>query len=741
MSRKNYARAVLLISFTFLTATAGAAPPDYTWLNQFAGFPEQVLRNAEPTGTGFVGSTGLRRVPMRFRAPDGSVECHVLIRYDNGQWTTTGDIGPATPGSDNCGSLSGSAPVLDVTPFRTSICIGGEFTNLGPDNLNYFACYNAAGQWQQIGGPGNGPNAPVQALAFDGNNVYLGGSFTSVNNATGTPTSARRIVRTDGINWDPLETDTVGTSDGVNGTVSAVLPTTSFVYAAVGTSLRRWSSGANDKWMDLGSSNTSATIRDIELNAGLIAASSSGATMWGGRAAGAVSEYSGGSMEWSAVGSSAGISTGFSKLAVANGFFHSTGDFTSIDPDARGVARLTALMEWEAVPDSAALGDSPEFLDLLQVGSNLCGVQQGVGINQQFFSRGIACNDGTRWRGLAQGIAGGVFDLIEYDGAVIAGGQIAAAGDSFVNFLAEYRDGVWGPLGGGLVFTNATPSAPGDVRAMAEYDGDLYVMGLFDQADGASAPGLARWNGQDWAAVGQGINSPGNTMLTWNNQLIMVGTTPAGDGPILSWDGTTLSEFPDLPGFRTPSAMAVYNGELIAAYRPSSAAGLARWTGTAWEAFGEPSVVFGGDITAMIVRDNSLYVGGTLIGRRSGQIFAEQVALWDGSNWSGLGDGLQGGFLGVNDLAFADDAIVATGSFENSGGTLTRQLAYYDGQEWFSLGAGLYGDVIGSVGRSLLLAGSTMYVGGTFEQAGDYWAENIAAFNLRLEGIFKNGFE
>lgn len=742
MSRKLTVPALLalLLCSLFTSPVALAAPPQFTWLNQFAGFPERVLQNAKPYGDGFVGSTGSRTIPMPFRAPDGSVECHVLIQYQNGEWSTTGDIGLAME-PDNCGFISGSGPIRDVTPFGTSICIGGSFTDLGPDDLDYFACYNQNGVWQQINGPGNGPNNIVEVLAYDGFNVYLGGSFTEVNRNETTPTSARRIVRTAGTSWETLDTDNAGTSEGVNSTVRAILPTNSAVYAGVGLSVRRWVSGANDKWSDLGSANT-GLVRDIELNGSLVAAISTGATSWGGRAAGAVSEYDGADMEWSAVGSSAGISTGFGGLAIAGGFFHATGNFTSIDPDARGVARLTVSGEWEAVPGSAVLDDFHQFLDLFQMQGDLCGVQQGLFPEQHFFSRGISCNDGNEWRGLAQGIQGEVLDIIKYNGAVVAGGKITAAGDTLLKYISEYRNGEWSQLGGGLEFTGATPSSPGQVSAMALYQGDLYALGLFNEADGASAPGLARWDGQDWHAVGEGIQSPGNIMLTWDGKLIIYGFTVSGDGPILSWDGSTFTELPALPSNRFPTAMAVYQGELIAAYRPGSSAAIARFTGTDWEPITNTGVQFGGDINALLPRGSTLYAGGSFVATLSGQRIADLVAKWDGTAWSGTGLGLQtSSFLGVEDLVFADDAVIAIGWFESSGATSMEKLAYFDGNSWYPLGPGLFKEFTGSTGRTLMVDGNTVYVGGLFEQAGNVWADNIGAFELAGRLVYKNGFE
>ena len=394
------------------------------------------------------------------------------------------------------------------------------------------------------------------------------------------------------------------------------------------------------------------------------------------------------------------------------------------------------------VPDSPALGAAPSFLDIFPLGADICGVQQGTGIDQTFFSRGVACNDGSRWRGLAQGINGEVLDILRYNGAIVAGGEFSAAGDQFMDFIAEYRDGRWQPVGDGLAFTGATPSAPGDVRAMAVYRGELYAMGLFNQADGASAFGLAAWNGQSWRSVGEGVNFPGSEMLVWDDKLVFTGTSISGKGPVLVWDGNTIEELPDLSS-RTPTALAVYRGELIAAYRPSTVSILVRLVGNQWEQITDPSVLFGlGEINAIAVKGGILYVGGDFRATRNGNLIGEQVARWNGTSWSGLGDGLQANFFGVEDLILAGDrGLVATGWFDTSGDTRVEKLAYFDGTRWYPLGPGLHNDVVGDTGRTLFWDNGTVYVGGLFDQAGNVWSENIGAFTLKTESILKSDFE
>lgn len=735
---------ILLGTMAGNSLPASAAAPEFEWLSLFAGEPEQRLGAVAATSDGFVGAIA-GSTPMPFRAANGSLECHTLMRYASGQWSSSGSI-PA-PGPDNCGLLSGSVPIRDVAPFNSSICIGGDFLDIDGTDKDYFACHTIAGTWLQINGPGNGPNAPVRVLASDNLNVYLGGSFTSVNDAAGS-ISARRIVRTDGVLWDPLYTDNAQTGEGVSSTVTGILLTASAVYAGVGSGVNRWVSGAADKWTALGSGNSGNPVNDIEINGTRVAAASSLSTTFGGWPAGAISEYDNGTMEWSAVGSSAGLNTGFGQLAIGQGFLVATGNFTAIDPDARGIARLNALGEWEAMDDAEALGfpSASSFTDLIQApGLGLCATHQGGLPDPLIQTRRIACNDGVHWRGLAQGVEGDVLDLLRYQGELVAAGRFGAAGDALVNYIARWNGSRWDSLGGGLRFSAASGANPGDVRAVATFNGDLYAMGLFNLADGNAAPGLARWNGSQWSSVGEGINLPGSIMLVWDGQLILQGTTPSGLGPILRWNGSQLSEFADLPGGAIPTAMGLYQNSLVAAYRDGGSARLARWNGSQWEPFAD-TVAFGRSINALAANGDDLYAGGTLVGSSvNGQI--DLVGRWDGTQWHPLGAGLgpDDGFSTVLDLLVVEGNLIATGSFEESGPDALRGLATWDGSAWFPLGAGLVASGATSTGpgsgNTLLLEADRLYVGGTFKQSGSAWAENLGAVRLQLQAVFQSSFE
>jgi hypothetical protein len=101
---------------------------------------------------------------------------------------------------------------------------------------------------------------------------------------------------------------------------------------------------------------------------------------------------------------------------------------------------------------------------------------------------------------------------------------------------------------------------------------------------------------------------------------------------------------------------------------------------------------FNARVFAIAVVDNDVYVGGRFT--TAGGLPARSIAKWDGKTWSPLGggpDNCRGAFClrTVYALAGKDKDLYAGGNFLSISGVLANQVARWDGVDWSSLGDGV----------------------------------------------------
>src|SRR5690349_16088856 len=87
--------------------------------------------------------------------------------------------------------------------------------------------------------------------------------------------------------------------------------------------------------------------------------------------------------------------------------------------------------------------------------------------------------------------------IAAFNGELYVGGDLTSAGGLPASQLARWTGSRWDDLGAGM---------DGTVNALAVFDDGsgpaLYVGGSFITAGGLSARGIARWNGTSFTAVG-----------------------------------------------------------------------------------------------------------------------------------------------------------------------------------------------------------------------------------------------
>lgn len=265
--------------------------------------------------------------------------------------------------------------------------------------------------------------------------------------------------------------------------------------------------------------------------------------------------------------------------------------------------------------------------------------------------------------------------------------------------------------------TLGTPGFSGSyVASFAVYDDgtgeSLYATGSFTTNGITDGQNLARWDGAAWQSVGGGlINQYSN-------------------------------------------ALAVYNGDLIAAGYFDSAGGvagtakLARWDGTEWHSMNAQSESFLNSMWDLQVWNGELYIAGNYLDL-AGNPDLDHIAKWDGTDYSAVGGTIGGAGvpLIVLDLQVANvdgtEKLYAAGRFLEVGGVSARNIAAWDGTSWSPLGAGITHTSIAQVICMTTFddgTGPALYAGGSFSTAGGVPALRVAKWDGANWSAMGDGF-
>jgi hypothetical protein len=270
-----------------------------------------------------------------------------------------------------------------------------------------------------------------------------------------------------------------------------------------------------------------------------------------------------------------------------------------------------------------------------------------------------------------------------------AGGSFTTAAGNPANYIAQWNGRSWSPLGFGM---------DGPVLALAVSGTNLYAGGVFRTAtnSGNAAVGvnaIAQWNGNNWSALGSGMNH-----IVYS----------------LAASGTNL-----------------YAGGQFTTAGGTNANCIAQWNGSSWSPLGSG---INGPVYALAVLGTNLYAGGVF--RTAGGNAAAYIAQWNGSSWSAAGSGTD---AGVTALAVSGTNLYVGGGFTtatNSGGVAVNVncIARWNGGSWSALGSGMGGSAYPNV-YALAVSGGTLYAGGGFTTAGGkvsaYVADALLGWPLR----------
>lgn len=260
---------------------------------------------------------------------------------------------------------------------------------------------------------------------------------------------------------------------------------------------------------------------------------------------------------------------------------------------------------------------------------------------------------------------------------------------------------------------------------------DVYAAGNFHSIGGVAAERIARWDGAAWHTVGAGYTGdPSYTIVTdlaripdgqGGFDLVAVGAT--GDlnsgafGPIAGgvarWDGANWSALGNgLPsGLEGVIVLNSGSGTTIIATGLFDIAGydgehrIARWDSGNWAPL-DSGPVSGTDnpvSTTLVMEEGGipvLYIGGTF--STVNGVDATAIARWDGISWSALGSGLAGGGFWGTSVGSLEKFprpgggydLIVSGEFTEAGGQPAHYIARWDGTNWHPIGTGLENGMI-----------------------------------------------
>ncbi len=286
----------------------------------------------------------------------------------------------------------------------------------------------------------------------------------------------------------------------------------------------------------------------------------------------------------------------------------------------------------------------------------------------------IAKWNGRSWTTLGSGVNGSVWAIAVDGHNVYVGGEFTTAGGVNANRIAKWDGSKWSALGNGVSGCKDAFCSP-TVFALAMDRGVVYAGGRFATADGIPTGGIAKWDGQSWSALGEGVR------------------TGIYDGIVkaLAVNGKDVYAGGQ---FLTAGKVPTYN--------------IARWNGDGWFSLGGGVRGNMEEVLALGVSGSTLYAGGNF--NTAGGISAGNIAKWNGTSWSAVDTSSQ---EGVRSIAVSEGKIyVAGGLFTLPGGKATEGIVKWDGQSWSNLGGQLVSNAYAGPIMTIAINGKEVYIGG-----------------------------
>ncbi|WP_107038035.1 hypothetical protein [Brumimicrobium mesophilum] len=150
---------------------------------------------------------------------------------------------------------------------------------------------------------------------------------------------------------------------------------------------------------------------------------------------------------------------------------------------------------------------------------------------------------------------------------------------------------------GNINFPDFVHSGNVRINALIEYKGDLICAGQFTSSNGTVLNNIAKWNGSEWVALGNGVNEEVRDLAVLDGKLVVGGMFTQVDGN-------------------------------------SNCSRIAIWNGSGWEAMQSGLVGGSSGVHRLFVYGDQLFVGGDFTGAPS--VNSKNIIKWKNGNWIGL---------------------------------------------------------------------------------------------------------
>lgn len=410
-----------------------------------------------------------------------------------GKWNITASSwGPAVPVVPGDGIIGSGAGTIDAFVDAGSVVyVAGSFTFAGSVAANNIACWNKATRtWSVLGSAAqNGTNGAVNVMILIGTDLYVGGSFTTVSSSSQNGVFVGNIAKWDTINgvWSPLGsaaqngTNYIGFVNAfavlgddlyVGGSFTTVGSSTQSAISAKGVA--KWSL-SQESWSPLGTgvqNGLAGTVFGLAVSGSDLYVGGSFSTVssstQNGISANNVAKWSTETSEWSPLGSAAQNGTSFTvkSLAANGGSIYVGGNFLTVSSStqsnisARRVARWDVAGSMWAPLGSAAQNGTGSNVEALVMKSGDLYVAGGFTTVSSATQNAISARGVARWNETSgtwsqlgsatqNGVRGGsaTVNALALSGTdLYVGGYFDSVSSDTQNAIASVRVGVYGPV-------------------------------------------------------------------------------------------------------------------------------------------------------------------------------------------------------------------------------------------------------------------------------------------------------